>query len=285
MDFDKESLCEGAQYVNPALFSNTVINSPASQVSLRFKIKGLNATIATGWTASLEALRYAFDFLRQGRLKVVLAGGVEEMCLQLFAGFYKSGCLAGLKESEVELSCPFDKRRNGIILGEGSAMLVLEDYDAALSRQAQIYAEVKGFGRGFGEGGLKKSMGGALKSSRLLPEDIDCIFAAANSTEELDRLEACSIKETFPQRPPVSAIKSMLGEGYSSAGALQAAAAVAALKKGFIAPTINYRDSDASCDLNIVANEALAAEPKNILINACYPGKASSSLVISTFKG
>ncbi|MFH1199115.1 MAG: beta-ketoacyl synthase N-terminal-like domain-containing protein [Candidatus Omnitrophota bacterium] len=155
MDFDTDALKDGARFVNPAFFPNTVINSPSSQVSIMFNIKGLNITISTGSTAGLDAINYAADFIRLGRLKFALAAGVEELCLQTFAGFYKSSCV--------------EKK----ILGEGACVFILEDLDMARSRGANIYAEVKGYSQNFGEGGLSKSQDRALEKSSLSSEDID----------------------------------------------------------------------------------------------------------------
>jgi len=297
-DFDISSLKEGPRYVNPALFSNTVINSAASQVSLKFNIRGFNVTISTGFTASLDAVNYAVDSLKLGKAKIVLAGGVEELCLETYLGFYKTGFLAGLNGNGLELSCPFDKRRNGVILGEGAGILVLEDLDSAIKRQANIYAEVLGFGMGFEPyridkysrrpDGLTRSMRLAMQHASLKNEDIDYISSAANSTVSADLMETRAIKEVFgalAQNLKISAVKSMLGECFSAAGALQAAAAVMALEKQVVPPTINYQQKDEACDLNYVVNKTISCKMDNVLINACGPSGCNSSLIISKFKG
>lgn len=289
-DFDKEALTEGPQFVNPALFPNTVINSPASQVSIKFKIKGFNTTISTGFSASLDALGYALDFIKLGRAKIILAGGVEELCIQTFLGFYKTGFLAGIKDGSVELSCPFDRRRNGIIFGEGSGVLVLEDLDSALTRKANIYAEVLGFGMGFAAKGfgLARAMRSALGEANIPSENIDYICAAANSTVRGDFLETTAIKDVFAKtqnKVYISAIKSMLGECFSASGALQAIAAVCAIDKQQVSPTINYQEKDPACDLNYVTGSAQRGKISKVLINAFGPAGRNSSLVISKFTG
>jgi 3-oxoacyl-[acyl-carrier-protein] synthase II len=126
-DFDEVTLREGPRYTNPALFPNTVINSPASQVSIWHHIKGFNTTISSGFTASLDAMQYAYDFLQMDRANLILAGGVEEMCFQTFFGFYTLKFLSGSKEGEPFVNCPFDKRRNGITFGEGACLITMED--------------------------------------------------------------------------------------------------------------------------------------------------------------
>jgi 3-oxoacyl-[acyl-carrier-protein] synthase II len=297
-EFDKEAIREGPRYVNPALFPNTVINSPASQVSIKFNIKGLNATISTGFSASLDAIKYAADFLKFGRAKIILAGGVEELCIQTFLGFYKTGFLAGLKDSGPEISCPFDKRRNGIILGEGSCVLVLEELESAKARKTKIYAEVLGCGMSFDAyrinkynpsgSGLGKAMRMSIREADINPSQVDYICSAANSTQAADLIETKTIKEVFGRqanRIPVSSIKSMVGECFSAAGGIQVAAALNAIEKQAVPPTINYQEKDAGCDLNYVVNNAKSYKIDKVLIDAFGPSGCNSSLIISKFKG
>ncbi len=204
--FDREGLIDGPRYVNPSHFPNTVINSPASQVSIRFKIKGFNTTISTGFCASLDAVSYASDFIRLNRADVVLAGGVEELCEETFLGFHKLGCLSGTDGSE-PICCPFDARRNGTILSEGAAVLVLEDEEHALRRGADILAKVSGYGNSFDpsadrnfdhrEKVYEMRLAIALKDASLNPEDIDYISSSANSTKGLDRMETEVIKDVI----------------------------------------------------------------------------------------
>ncbi len=204
--FDRSGLIEGPRAVNPSHFPNTVINSPASQVSIKFKIKGFNTTISTGFCASLDAVSYAADFIRLNRADVVLAGGVEELCEETFMGFHNLGCLSGTDGSE-PICCPFDARRNGTILSEGAAVLVLEDEEHALNRDAVILARVLGYGNAFDPSadrnfnhagqGLKNAITLALQEAALNPEDIDYVCACANSSKGLDRMETKVIKEVF----------------------------------------------------------------------------------------
>ncbi|HYQ47893.1 MAG TPA: beta-ketoacyl synthase N-terminal-like domain-containing protein, partial [Thermodesulfovibrionales bacterium] len=152
--FDRVGLTEGPRFVNPSHFPNTVINSPASQVSIRFGIKGFNTTISNGFCAGLDSLIYASDFLRLNRADAVLAGGVEELCEETFFGFERLGCLSGSDGTE-PICCPFDARRNGVTLSEGASLLVLEDIDAARKRGADILAVVLGYGSSFDSSGGK----------------------------------------------------------------------------------------------------------------------------------
>lgn len=293
--FDREGLIEGPKFVNPSHFPNTVLNSPASQVSIRFKIKGFNTTISTGFCAGLDAVIYASDFIRLNRADVVLAGGVEELCEETFLGFHNLGFLSGVNGSE-PICCPFDARRNGIVLSEGAAVLVLEDSDHALRRNVEILAVVMGYGNSFDPladrdfkragTGLKNAITIALKDASLSPEDIDYISAGANSTKGLDRMETRVIKEIFGVHAfniPVSSIKSMVGESFSASGALSLAAAVGAIKNGFIPPTVNYKEKDPECDLDYVPNKAIQKDINNVLVISSDPYGQNTAIVIGKY--
>lgn len=296
-DFDEVTLREGPRYTNPALFPNTVINSPASQVSIWQKIKGFNTTISTGFTASMDAMSYAYDFLQYERAKVIYTGGVEEMAYLTFYGFYVLKFMSGSKDGEAFINCPFDKRRNGVTFGEGACLLCMEDYEHALRRDAPIMAEVLGFGTSFDPfrinkynprgAGLKRSMQFALKEAGVKPEDIDYICANANSSIAADKIETEALKEIFGEhakRIPISAVKSMLGECYSVSGALAAAASVGVLVKNFIPPTINYEIPDPACDLDYVPNKSRKAEVNHILIINFGPNGTNTCMVLKRFK-
>ena len=295
-EFDKTALRDGPRYVNPALFPNTVINSPASQISIRFNIKGFNTTIATGYTSSLDALRYAYDFIKLGRAKAVVVGGVEELCIQTYLGFYKLKFLSGSNGSSREISCPFDKRRNGIIFGEGSSMVVIEDLESAKKRGAKIYAEILSFGSYFDPfrinkynrrgPGIRAAMRRALLNANLKLKDIDYISANANSTKEADLIEVEAIKDVFgkdSKRIPASSVKSMTGESFSACGSLQLAATVGAMENNFIPPTINYQEPDQDCDLDFVPNKARKAKINTVLINTFGPSGTNTCAIIKKF--
>ncbi|GAB4412764.1 MAG: beta-ketoacyl-ACP synthase II [Thermodesulfovibrionales bacterium] len=294
--FDRVGLIEGPRFVNPSHFPNTVINSPASQVSIRFKIKGFNTTISTGFCASLDSVSYGADFIRMNRAKAVLTGGVEELCEETFMGFYKLGCLSGSDGSE-PICCPYDRRRNGLILSEGAGIVVLEEEGHAIERGAKILAVLKGCGSSFDPEadigfdhngtGLKEAIGLALKEASLLPEDIDCIISCANSTKGLDRMETRALKEVFVDNAfniPVSAIKSMVGESFSASGALSLVAAVGAIQKGFIPPTVNYKEKDPECDLDYVPNASRQQEVNTVLVITSDPYGQNSAAILGKYE-
>jgi 3-oxoacyl-[acyl-carrier-protein] synthase II len=290
-NFQKDALYEGPHYVNPALFPNSVYNAPASHISIRFYIKGLNSTISTGYTSTIDALRYAISFLKLGRLKSIVLGTVESLSLPAFRGSYQSGLMA----KETLLSCPFDKRRSGFICGEGAAVFVIETKESAIKRNAPVYGEIAGIGSGItlstgnnhqDSRSLIKAMNQALTQSHFRPQDIDYICAHANSTKEIDRAEAQAIKSVFghyAQTVPVSSIKSMIGETYSAGSALSLCAALGGLEKGFIPPTINYKQHDPECDLNCVPNKSIKSNIKTVMVNAMNPEGTSASLIVSRY--
>ncbi|MEW6570602.1 MAG: beta-ketoacyl-[acyl-carrier-protein] synthase family protein [Nitrospirota bacterium] len=289
--FDREGLIEGPKFVNPSHFPNTVINSPASQISIRFKIKGFNTTISTGFCASLDAVSYASDFIKLDRADVVLAGGVEELCEETFLGFHNLGCLSGTNGAE-PICCPFDARRNGIILSEGSAVLVLEEEEFGRRRGTHILAEVLGYGNSFDPSanmnfpqgkGLENAIRLALNDSELQPDDIDYISASANSSKGLDKMETAVIKEIFGRKAydlPVSSIKSMVGESFSASAGLSLAAAVCAIEKGFLPPTVNWQQRDPECDLDYVPNKARQKGINTALVMCADPYGNNAAIVI-----
>ncbi len=293
VDFDTIILKEGPRYTNPGLFPNTVINSPASQISIWHNIQGFNTTVSTGFTASLDAMKYAFDFIQLERAKIVFCGGVEELCWPTFMGFHALQFLSGSKEGQDFVNCPFDQRRNGITFGEGACLFAMEDYDHACQRGAEILAEVLSFGYHFDPFrinkynpsgiGMVKAMRSALDEARLKPGDIDYICANANSTQAADKIECKAIKEVFGKyalKIPVSAVKSMVGECYSVSGALAVAASLGALAHNFIPPTVNCLTPDPACDVDIVANTFRPARLQHILINNFGPSGNHACMII-----
>ncbi len=296
-EFDEVTLREGPRYVNPALFPNTVINSPASQVSIWHKIKGFNTTISTGFTAAIDAMSYAYNFLQWDRAKVIYAGGVEELCWHTYFGFHTLQFLSGSKSGTEFVNCPFDKRRNGITFGEGACLFCMEDYEHAKARGARILGEVASFGYSFDPfrlnrynprvTGLKLAMRAALDNAGLMAHDIDYICANANSTKSADKYECVAIKDVFGSHAkvvPVSSVKSMVGDCYSVTTGFAAAAALGAIYENFIPPTINYQVPDPDCDLNIIANKSVSANLKNVLVVGFAPSGANSCMVLRKFE-
>ncbi|MCX5686931.1 MAG: beta-ketoacyl-[acyl-carrier-protein] synthase family protein [Candidatus Omnitrophica bacterium] len=295
-EFDKEGLRDGPRSVNPALFPNTVINSPASQISIRFNIQGFNSTISTGFCSAIDAIYYAMNMINLYEYKVVLTGGVEELCEQTYKGFHKIGHLAGSRPGKLEVNCPFDKRRNGILFGEGASIVILEELEHAKIRKAHVYAEVLGYGTSFDPDSKNiyspKALGAAaaikacLEDARLATGDIGYISASADSTLDCDAMETVAVKNVFGDRAkeiPASSIKSMVGETFSASGAMNLAGSIGVLEYNFIPPTINYEKPDRRCDLDYVPNEAREAKIDRILIDSFSPTGSNSCLAIGRY--
>lgn len=294
-EYDREVIKDGPLFTDAGVFAGTVANAASSRVSILLNIQGFNATISTGYTSSIEAIRYAVNFIQAGRVKAVLVGGVESISLASFTGFYRLGFLAGIKGQEV--CCPFDKRRNGIILGEGAGIVVLENERYARQRKATIYAEVKGaasffdaykLGKYQPQGkGLLQSIRKTLSISRLKPEQLDCIQASANSVKEHDRIETKVLREVFGEQAdkiPVTAVKSMLGESFSAAGLFQIISSLGNIKEGFVPAVANYKEKDPDCDLRYVTKTLRPHQVSNVLISNFGPGGNNAALLLSKYQ-
>ncbi len=294
--FDLEGLQEGPTFVNPMDFPNTVLNAPASRVSIFCNATGLNSTISTGTASGLDAIIYASDFLRLGRGKAVLAGGVHGLTPDIFWGAYRSGILSGSRNGHTEICAPFDKRRNGFVIGEAAALLVIERLEDALERNATIYAEIKGYGCTFNPDKIShdnidttqgvRCISMAMKDAGINSEEVSYISACANSSETGDKMEAKIIKDYFGEyadKVPVSAIKSMTGECLDASGSLQCVAGILAINNSIIPPTINYQEKDEECNLDCIPNNSRESEVKNVLINSFSDTGNISSIIISKY--
>ncbi|MFA5337982.1 MAG: beta-ketoacyl-[acyl-carrier-protein] synthase family protein [Candidatus Omnitrophota bacterium] len=291
--FDETSLVEGPKFVNPSQFPNTVINSPASRVAIRFGVKGFNSTLSSGFCAALDAFDYAMHSMNFNRADRIIVGAVEEMCIQTFLGFYKLGYLSGFNNNAGPQSCPFDRRRDGIIFSEASTAVTLEDLPSALNRKATIYGEILAVASNFDPyrlhkhnprgTGIVKVMQAALEKANLRPQDIDCIFANANSTQDADYIETKCIKEVFgvfAKKIPVTAIKSMVGETFSASGGVAVIAALGSMNRNRIPPTMNYKEKDPSCDLDYVPCKVRKQKVNKVMINSFGPNGANTVLIL-----
>ena len=296
VEFDREVFKEGIDFANPALFPSTVINAASSQVSIRFNIQGFNTTVSTGYTSSLESIIYTLNALRTNKAEIVLSASVESLTFSLFFGLQKLGYMAGLKG--IPLSCPFDKRRNGPLLGEAAVVLCVEGIKKAKERKAGIFAKIRGAASFFdafqmgkvhpqGEG-LEKAVKTAMDEAGINTKDIDYISSCANSSQDLDRVEVKVLKKVFGNnlaQIPASSVKSMLGETFSTSGSLQVASCIGAMQRGIIPPTINYREKDPECDIDCVPNKGQKKDIKIALITSFGPGGYNSACVLEKYAG
>jgi len=272
---------------------------PAGHVATLFGLTGPNSNCLTACAASSQAMGEATELIRRGDTDIMISGGAHSMIHPLgMAGFNLLTALSTYSGDPKKASRPFDRTRDGFILGEGSGMLVLEELEHARKRKAEIYGEIVGYGSTADayritdthpEGrGARDAMALALKDARVSPEDIDYINAHGTSTIVNDKIETLAIKQVFGDlayRTPVSSIKSMLGHLIAAAGAVEAIVCTLAMRDGIVPPTINYEFPDPDCDLDYVPNEPRETEVNVALSNSFGFGGQNIALVIRKFTG
>lgn len=292
-DYFYEIIRNNPSELSPMLSYDVALNSSINYVSVIFKIKGLARTISAGFTSSTDAIGDAFRMIQRDMAKVIVAGGVEQISIDLYLIFYLRGLLSGLDGTR-EASLPFDKERNGFVMAEGSYVIILEELQHALDRGAHVYAEVKGFGSTFVGGknhptGIRvrraeRAMREALEDAGVKKEDVGLISTNANGCKVQDAVEAKAIRSLFDtgsSQIPISAIKSNIGESYGTAGAAQLISSVMSINTGLIPPIINHRDKDPEINLNLILEKPIKKEIRNAALNTRdYEGN-NSCLVIS----
>ncbi len=294
-DYFYEIIRNNPSELSPMLSYDVALNSSINYVSVIFKIKGLARTISAGFTSSTDAIADASKMIQRDMAKVIVAGGVEQISIDLYLIFYLRGLLSGLDGTR-EASLPFDKARNGFVMSEGSYVVILEELQHALDRGAHIYAEVKGFGNTFVGGKnhpaevrvrrAEKAMNDALEDAGVKKGDVDLISANANGCKMQDAVEAKAIQSLFGANSnciPLSAIKSNIGESYGTSGAAQLISSLMSINTGQIPHIINHSNKDPEINLNLVLEKSLKKEIQNAVINAMdYEGN-NSCLVISKY--
>jgi 3-oxoacyl-[acyl-carrier-protein] synthase II len=244
--FDRRGLEAGPAYVKPLDFANSVINAAAGQAAIWHDLRGVNATVAGGPVAGAEAIAYAADLIRAGRAQTLLAGGAEELCFESFLGFQRAGLVAGADGTPAR-ALPFAARRNGCVIAEGAALLLLEDAQEAERRGATVLAEILGAGAAFdpsrGADGrsagraLSRAVRAALAEAELEPVDLDCVLASASGHPARDRAEAggldCALGAEL-RRVVVTAVRGLLGETMGAGAALDAVVLVESMARGLL---------------------------------------------------
>ena len=288
---------DGPSRVSPFLIPLMIPDMASGQVSIHLGAKGPNYCVSSACASGAHAIGDACTVIRQGDAQVMLAGGSEAVITPIVvAGFANMKALSTRNNDPKKASRPFDAQRDGFVMGEGSAVLVLENLEFALKRGAPILAEVVGFSATAdahhfteptenGEN-VERAMRLALQQARLKPEEVDCINAHGTSTRLNDAIETRAIKSLFGEcvyKVPISANKSMLGHTIGAAGAISAAVAVLTIRNGVIPPTINLEHPDPECDLNYVPNVARQKKVKSVLVNSFGFGGHNASLVFSAY--
>lgn len=288
----------GPNRVSPFFVPMMIANMAAGQIAIKFGLQGPNITTLTACASSGNALGDAFKLLQRGNADVVISGGTEAPITQLaFAGFCAAKAMSTSNENPEAASRPFDVNRDGFIMGEGAAMMVMETLEHAQKRGAQIYGEIVGYGSTCDayhitapdpEGkGAANAMKMALEDAGLSPEDVQYINAHGTSTPVGDVAEVGAIKKVFgdaASKLAVSSTKSMTGHMLGAAGAIEGVACMMAIKNDLVPPTINYENPDPVCDLDFVPNQARKMNVDVALSNSFGFGGHNVTLAFKKFK-
>ena len=281
----------GPRKISPFFIPATIINLAAGHVSMRFGAKGPNEATATACTTSAHSVGDAFKIIQRDDADVMIAGGTEAAITPMgIGGFAAMRALSTRNDAPEKASRPWDKDRDGFVVGEGAGILILEGLEHAKARGANILAEIVGYGMSGDayhitspapehEGGYRVMLN-AIRDAKIQPSDIGYVNAHGTSTDLGDKLESVAIKRTFADKiPPVSSTKSMTGHLLGGAGGLEAGITVLALRNQIIPPTINYETPDPECDLDYVPNHARKLGFDYALSNSFGFGGTNGSLV------
>ena len=289
----RKLLEKGPRRISPFFVPAMVVNLAAGWVSIRLGARGPNSAMATACSAGAHAVGEAFRLVRYGHADVMVAGGAEAtitpMCI---GGFASMKALSTRNDEPERASRPFDRDRDGFVVGEGAGILILEEREQALARGAPLYAEVLGYGMSGDAfhitapaedgGGAVRVMQAALAEAGASPEDVDAVNAHGTSTPLNDRIETAAIRRVFgghADRLAVSSTKSMTGHLLGGAGGLEAGISCLTLRHQVLPPTINYETPDPDCDLDNVPNTARPATVRSVLSNSFGFGGTNVSLL------
>ena len=288
----------GPERVSPFLVPMMISDSAPGMLAIRFGVRGPNMAIATACASGNNAIGEATEMIRRGAADAMIAGGSEAALVSVaMAGMNVMTALSTRNEDPQTASRPFDKDRDGFLMGEGAGILILESLESAQARGAVILAEVSGYGTSDDAhhisapaengAGAAISMKIALEDAELTINDIEYINAHGTSTPLNDKSETAAIKTVFGEQAyqiPVSSTKSMTGHLLGASGAVEAVFSVLAIREGILPPTINYQTPDPECDLDYVPNQARKVSPKHVMSNSFGFGGHNATLVISRYE-
>ncbi len=291
--------CEkGHSRISPMFIPMSIANMPAGNIAIDLGLKGESISIVTACASSTHAIGEAYKTIKHGYEDAVLAGGTEASICEVGIGGFENMKALSNSDDKNRASIPFDKERNGFVMGEGAAVVVLEELEHAKKRGAKIYAEVIGFGATSdayhitspapdGEGGAK-AMTRAIEDAKIKPEEIDYINAHGTSTSLNDLTETMAIKKALgdaSKKVMVSSTKGNTGHLLGAAGAVEAVFCVKAIEKQIVPPTINYKEKDENCDLDIVPNEPRNAKINVVMSNSLGFGGHNASIILRKYEG
>jgi len=289
----------GPDRISPFLVPMMLADSAPGMVALTLGVRGPNMAIITACATGTNVIGEASEMIKRGAADVIIAGGSEASIIPIaIAGMGSMTALSTNNDEPERASRPFDRNRDGFVMGEGAAILILESLESALARNANILAEISGYGASDDAfhisspaengAGAALCMSLALKSSNLEVNEIDYINAHGTSTYLNDKSESAAIRTVFGEHAyklPVSSTKSMTGHLLGASGAVEAAISVQAIKDGVIPPTINYETPDPECDLDYVPNHARKSDLVHVMSNSFGFGGHNATIVISKYAG
>lgn len=290
----------GPRRVSPFFIPNSIANLASGHVSMRFGAKGPNSSVCTACATGTHAVGDSFEYIRRGAADMMIAGGAEASVMPLaVAGFCSMRALTTRNDDPKASSRPFDKGRDGFIISEGSACVILEEESHARARGAHIYCEILGYGMSGdayhlshpspGGEGAARAIRAGLASAKLNPEQVDYINAHGTSTPLNDKYESMALRTVFGDgidSTPVSSTKSMVGHLLGAAGAFEFAVVAKSIETGKIHGTMNYEEPDEECDLaDYVANEARDLNIQYAISNSFGFGGTNGSLVAGKYNG
>ena len=297
--YHQDYLEGGVRKISPFFIPMLISNLAPGHIAIRYRAKGPNITTTTACAASSHAIGEALLAVRRGVCDAAIAGGTEATITPMaLGGFCAMKALSTRNDDPTGASRPFERDRDGFVMGEGAAMLILEELEFAKKRGAKIYAELCGYGASGdahhitapapgGEGAVR-CMQAAMEDARVRPEEVGYINAHGTSTPYNDLFETMAIKTVFgdhARKMMVSSTKSMTGHLLGAAGALEGIFSVLAIREGAIPPTINYESVDPECDLDYVPNTARQKEVRYVLSNSFGFGGTNSCLLFGKFSG
>lgn len=287
-----------ADRISPFFIPMLIADIAAGRISMLHGLKGPNYATISACTTSAHSIADSVMLIQRGNADVMVTGGSEAViCPMGVGGFNAMKALSTRNDDPTKASRPFDKDRDGFVMGEGGATLVLEELEFAKARGAKIYGEVAGIGltadahhitEPAPEGeGVAEAMRVAIRDAGMKPEDIDCVNAHGTSTYYNDKNETAAIKAVFGEHAykiPVHSIKSMIGHLLGAAGAIESIASVLTINKGVVPPTINYHTPDEGMDLNYVPNTAIKKEIKTVMCDNSGFGGHNTALVFKKYE-
>ena len=295
---NSEKLCQGAKRVSPFMVPMMISNMASGTVSIRFEAKGPTLPIVTACATSSHAIGEAYRAIRHGYADAILAGGSEAaVCNLTLAGF--TSCMALTANNDPKTACrPFDKNRDGFVMGEGAGVVVLEEYEHAVARGAKIYGEVCGYGNTSDAyhvtapdpeaGGITRAIRLAMEEAGVQADEHTYVNAHGTSTQLNDKSETLAFHQAFgeaAEKVAISSTKSMTGHMLGAAGAVEAIACLKALETGIVPPTVGLQEADPDCDLDYTPGTAKRMDVKTALSTSLGFGGHNACIALRRWEG